>query len=255
MTAERAVRSGRLQARVAVITGGGSGIGLAAARRFLAEGAHVEVWDLAPEGALATLRQEGWGEGVGGETVDVRDREAVARAAAGLAAAAGRIDILVNNAGVTLGYLDLGRVTDEAWSLILDTNLKGAANCAQAVVPVMRRQRWGRIVNVASILARFGLPGQTAYAASKAALVGLTRVWARELGGAGITVNAISPGYIRTPMNARNEPEFVRQVLERTPAGRLGEPEDVAAALAYVCSDEAGFVNGAVLPVDGGLVI
>jgi 3-oxoacyl-[acyl-carrier protein] reductase len=255
VTAARAAVPEPLQTRVAVITGGGSGIGLATARRFLAEGVRVEVWDLAPEGALATLGGEGWGEAIGGEAVDVRDRGAVARAAARLVAAAGRIDILVNNAGVTLGYLDLGLVTDEAWSLILDTNLKGAVNCAQAVAPIMKRQRWGRIVNVASILARFGMPGQTAYAASKAALVGLTRVWARELGGFGINVNAVSPGYIRTPMNARNEPELVRQVLDRTPVGRLGEPEDVASALAFLCSESASFVNGVVLPVDGGLVL
>lgn len=255
MTSPNPTTLGRLRGRVAVITGGGRGIGLATARRFLAEGAQVAVWDLDPDEAVKAMGQEGWSSAVRGLVVDVRDRAAVGRAAEALAASAGRIDILINNAGVTLGRLDLAEVSEKAWELILDTNLKGAVQCTQAVVPIMKLHQWGRIVNVASILARFGLPGQTAYAASKAALVGLTRVWARELGPFGITTNAVSPGYIRTPMNERNQPDFVREVLARTPVGRLGEPDDVAGAFVFLCSDEASFINGAVLPVDGGLVV
>jgi 3-oxoacyl-[acyl-carrier protein] reductase len=244
----------RLDNRVAVITGGGSGIGLATARAFLDAGARVAVWDRAPEAAaeaLADHADAGW---LHTAVVDVRDPAEVRSAAERLFEATGSIDVLVNNAGLSLGFLDLTRVTEQAWDLMLETNVKGALNCAQAVVPFMRRGGWGRIVNTTSVLARHGFPGQSAYAASKAAVVGLTRVWARELGPHGITVNAVSPGYIATPMNARNSPDLERAVVARTPLGRLGEAEDVASLLLFLCSEEAGFIHGAVIPVDGGFV-
>ncbi len=254
MTAPDEERRGRHRGRVAVVTGGSSGIGLATARRLAAEGACVQVWDLrAGEAALAS-GSESAPPAPATETVDVSDREVVERASRRLAERTGRIDILVNAAGITPGYAGLEQVSDRVWEAVLATNARGAVLCAQAVAPVMKSRRWGRIVNLASILGRFGFPGQTAYAASKAALVALTRVWARELGPFGITVNAVSPGYIATPMNAANPAELVAQVVSRTPVGRLGEPDDVAAAVAYLCSEEAGFVNGAVLAVDGGLI-
>jgi len=233
---------GRLSGKVAVVTGGGSGIGLATAHRFLAEGAVVEIWDLRPC------------EIVRAAVVDVRNASAVRSAAERLVGETGRIDILINGAGVTGGYLDALTLPENVWRIILETNLTGALNAVQAVVPGMKEQRYGRIMNVTSVLDRYGFPGQSAYVASKAALAGLTRVWAREFGPFGITVNAVSPGYIDTPMNAKNGPEFVQRAVERTPLGRIGTVEDVTGAFVFLASDEASFVTGAILPVDGGLI-
>ena len=243
----------RLRDKVAVITGGASGIGLATARRFLAEGAAVAVWDLAPEEALAALAARK-GRAVFGAKVDVADAQTVQRAADELLQEKGRVDILINSAGRTLGYQDALKLSANAWAAMIDTNLSGAVHCVQALVPAMKRHGGGRVVNLTSVLDRYGCPGQTGYVATKAGLVGLTRVWAREFGPHGITVNAVSPGYIRTPMNEPNPPELVQAVLERTPLGRIGEPEDVANVLAFLCSDEASFLTGAVIPVDGGFI-
>lgn len=238
---------GRLEGRVAIVTGASRGIGRATALLFRAEGAVVIGWDLswgetpAPDGA-DDLRAE----------VDLRDAEAVRFEAGRVLDAAGRVDILVNNAGVTRGFLPAESLSPSAWDLMLDTNARGALHAVQAVAPAMRARGYGRILNVSSVLARHGFPGQTAYAASKAAIEGMTRVWARELGPWGITVNAVAPGYVRTAMNDANGPAVERQVVERTPLGRLGESEDVARAFLFLASDEASFVTGAVLPVDGG---
>jgi 3-oxoacyl-[acyl-carrier protein] reductase len=244
----------RLRDKIAVITGGASGIGLATARRFLAEGAAVAVWDLAPEEALAALAAAGKGRVVFGAKVDVGDAQTVQRAADELLQEKGRVDILINSAGRSLGYQDALKLSAKAWAAMIDTNLSGAVHCVQALVPAMKRRGGGRVVNLTSVLDRYGFPGQTGYVATKAGLVGLTRVWAREFGPHGITVNAVSPGYIRTPMNEPNPPELVQAVLERTPLGRIGEPEDVANVLAFLCSDEASFLTGAVIPVDGGFI-
>ncbi|MEO6325190.1 MAG: SDR family NAD(P)-dependent oxidoreductase [Thermoanaerobaculia bacterium] len=241
----------RLEGRVAVITGGASGIGLATARRFLAEGASVSIWDLDPSHAVEELHSEG---PVSGEPLDIRDGARVTVAAARVSERLGRVDILINNAGITRGYLDALRVSDEDWHAILDTNVTGALHCMQALVPGMKARGWGRILNVTSVLAASGFPGQTAYAASKSAIEGVTRVWASEFGPFGITVNAVRPGYIDTPMNAANGPGLVRHALARTPLGRLGLADDVASAFLFLASDDAAFITGAILPVDGGLV-
>jgi 3-oxoacyl-[acyl-carrier protein] reductase len=244
----------RLAGKVAIVTGAARGIGLATARRFLAEGARVALWDVQFGEALIGLRADYPDALLGAAEVDVRDAAGVRQAADEVAGRAGRLDILVNNAGITDGYIPTLQITEQAWHAIVETNLKGALNCAQAVVPHMARHQWGRIVNVSSVLAEYGTPGHTAYVATKAGLAGMTKVWAREFGRDGITVNAVRPGYIVTPMNEPNPPQLAEQAILRTPLGRLGEPEDVANLFLFLCSDEASFITGAIVPVDGGLI-
>jgi 3-oxoacyl-[acyl-carrier protein] reductase len=250
MTQNGTPSTGRLAGKVAIITGAGRGIGRTTAMRFRAEGAIVASWDLEkPE----TVGGDHGPHGIE-EAVDVRDADAVTEAVARLAASTGRIDILINNAGITRGYVPLEKIDGAALDGILEVNLRGAVIAVQAVVGVMKAQRSGRILNISSVLAAYGFPGQTAYVASKSALEGLTRVWAREFGPFGITVNALRPGYVRTAMNAGNGQALEKQVLARTPLGRLGEPDDVASAFLWLASDDAAFVTGAILPVDGGFI-
>ena len=242
--------TGRLAGKVAIVTGAAQGIGRETAARFHAEGAIVASWDLRAPAPLA----QGDGPESLEEAVDVTDAAAVTAAVSRLAARTGRIDILVNNAGITPGFVALPSITPALLDRVLEVNLRGAVHAVQAVIGVMKAQRSGRILNVSSVLAEYGYPGQTAYVASKAALEGLTRVWAREFGPHGITVNALQPGYIRTAMNSGNGAALEKQVLVRTPLGRLGEASDVANAFLWLASDEAAFVTGTVLPVDGGFI-
>jgi 3-oxoacyl-[acyl-carrier protein] reductase len=242
-----------LSGKVAVVTGGARGIGLATARAILDKGGAVAPWDLDRTEALEALEME-FGDRVAFREVDIGDYAATRRAAADCGRRLGRIDVLVNNAGVTRGFVALADTTDDVLTGILDPNLAGAIHCARAVLPYLQRQGSGRIVNCSSILARHPVPGQTAYAASKSAVEGLTRVWARELGPSGVTVNAVAPGYIQTRMNADHSEELESWVRGRTALGRLGEPEEVAAAVAFLASDAAAFITGVVLPVDGGYV-
>jgi NAD(P)-dependent dehydrogenase (short-subunit alcohol dehydrogenase family) len=242
----------RFEGVVAVVTGGGGGIGLATAERLLAEGARVAVWDVRLSDAIASVRDRA-GDRLLTDIVDVCDAGAVQAAASRLVEAAGGIDVLVNNAGLTDGYREAMQITDASWHRVMDTNVAGALHCAQACVPAMQARGRGRIVNLSSVFADHGFPGQSAYAASKSAIVALTRVWAREFAPLGITVNAVSPGYIRTPMNAGHPEPFTNLVVGRTPLRRVGEAAEVAAAIAFLASDDAAFITGTVLPVDGGL--
>jgi 3-oxoacyl-[acyl-carrier protein] reductase len=242
--------TGRLAGKVAIVTGAGRGIGRETAIRFHAEGAIVAAWDLEAPARIASGSDVESIE----EAVDVRDRDAVADAVSRLAHGQGRIDVLVNNAGVTPGFVAVESVDARVLDPVLDVNVRGAINTVQAVATVMKAQRGGRILNVSSVLAAYGFPGQTPYVASKSALEGLTRVWARELGPFGITVNIVRPGYIRTSMNARDSQEHQRKVMERTALGRLGSPADVASAFLWLASDDAAFVTGIILPVDGGFI-
>lgn len=237
-----------LAGRIAVITGGARGIGAENARVFRAAGATVEAWDLV-EGA--------------DRRVDVTDASSVAAAVDAIVAAHGRIDILVNNAGIVrdaqLVKMKDGTVTgrmDEAqWDSVLDVNLKGVFLCGRAVAPVMIRNGYGRILNASSVVGLYGNFGQSNYVATKAGVIGLTRVWARELGPKGITVNAVAPGFIATEMVAAMPDPVLKGMVEHTPVRRMGEPRDVANAYLFLASDEASFINGAVLSVDGGLVV
>ena len=238
----------RLERKVAVITGGARGIGAETARVFREAGATVVTWDVS-EGA--------------DERVDVTDLRAVQTAVTEVVATHQRIDILVNNAGI-LRDAQLVRVKDgeiaggmsEAeFDTVIAVNLRGVFACTQAVAPVMIRQRYGRILNASSVVGLYGNFGQTNYVATKAAVIGMTKVWARELGPRGITVNAVAPGFIGTEMVRQMPEKILATMVERTPLRRLGEPRDVANAYLFLASDEAGFINGAVLSVDGGVVV
>jgi 3-oxoacyl-[acyl-carrier protein] reductase len=224
--------------RVVIVTGGAQGIGRATAEAFAAHGATVVVWD---RKAAAP--------------VDVLDVGAVERATAAVLAGHGRVDALINNAGVNFGDQGLAALADATWDAMLGANLKGAVNTVRAVAPAMIRRGHGRIVNTSSVLARHPLPAFSAYAAAKAGVEALTRAWARELGPHGITVNAVAPGFIDTAMNAGQDAEAAAAVVARTPAGRAGRAEDVARVHLFLASDEAAFVNGAIIPVDGGLTL
>lgn len=238
----------RLDGRIAIITGGARGIGAETARVFREAGATVETWDLVP-GA--------------DRRVDVTDGAAVQSAIAAVVAAHRRVDILVNNAGIVRdaqlvkvkdGEL-VGSMDAAAWDAVLAVNLKGTFLCGQAVAPVMIRQGYGRILNASSVVGLYGNFGQSNYVATKAGVIGLTKVWARELGPKGITVNAVAPGFIGTEMVKAMPEAVLRGMVERTPVRRMGEPIDVANAYVFLASDEASFINGAVLSVDGGLVV
>ena len=244
----------RLQGKVAIITGAARGIGRETALLFAAEGAKVVICDLLDEGeeVAEEIRSRG-GEAIFYK-LDVTDRDAVKRMVDAVVERYGRIDILVNNAGITRDAQFL-KMTEEDWDKVIAVNLKGVFNVTQAVAPVMVAQGKGKIVNAASVVALYGNFGQTNYVASKAGVIGMTKVWARELGRKGINVNAVAPGFIQTEMTAKVPEKVLQMVRERTPLGRLGTPRDVAYAYLFLASDESDYVNGAVLSVDGGLVI
>ncbi len=245
----------KLADRVALVTGAGRGIGLAIAEGLAREGAQLVINDvfepaLAAE-AIAPL------EAAGASSVDyhcfsVADREAVAAHTKEILDAKGRIDILVNNAGISRDGL-LMRFKDADWDLTLDVNLSGAFYCARAVARAMAKARWGRIVNIASVVGQTGNAGQIAYTASKAGLIGMTKTLARELASRSITVNAVAPGYIDTPMT-QALPEKVREGIKTMiPLGEVGKPEDVANAVRFLCLPESGYITGQVLGVNGGM--
>ncbi|MDI7246176.1 MAG: 3-oxoacyl-ACP reductase FabG [Bacillota bacterium] len=245
----------RLKDRVAIITGSGRGLGKEAAALFAREGAKVVVCDINGDSAKATAReiQEGGGAAVA-VRVDVTCPESVKSMVDAAMKTFGRIDVLVNNAGITADAL-LVKMTDEQWGRVIDVNLKGVFNCTRAVAPIMIEQGRGKIVNTSSVVGVYGNIGQTNYIASKAAIIGMTKGWAKELGRKGICVNAVAPGFTMTDMMATVPEKILTSIKEKTPLGRLGEPRDIAYAYLYLSSDEADFVNGAVLQVDGGLVL
>lgn len=232
------------QRPVAVVTGGSSGIGFATAERLTADGFAVALWDRAPAPESPHLAID----------VDVANGQAVRAAAEATRFALGPVRVLVNCAGVTFGYLPSESLDDRLWKRTLDVNLTGTMECTRAILPQMRAAGGGSIINLGSVLATYGFPGQTAYAASKAGIAGMTRTWARELGPHRIRVNLVTPGYIDTAMNAANGETLERMVVERTPLGRVGTPADVASAIAFLAGDAAAFITGAELAVDGGFI-
>ncbi len=253
----------RLKNKCAIVTGGANGIGKATARRFAEEGANVMIWDVSDEAGQAHASSlRGIGVGADYMHVDVTDTVAVNSAVAAAHKDFGRIDILVNNAGILrdgqlVKYKD-GEVqklmTDEMFDAVISVNLRGVFICTRAVVPIMIKQRYGRILCASSVVGIYGNFGQTNYVASKAGVIGMTKVWARELGKYGITVNAVAPGFVETDMTASMPEKVLEMVTARIPVGRIGQPEDIANAYLYLASDEAGFVSGATISVDGGSV-
>jgi 3-oxoacyl-[acyl-carrier protein] reductase len=250
----------RLQDRVALITGGAAGIGKATAIRFAEEGAKVVICDVNAEAGQALANEN---EAIQFFQVNIADRMAVQAWVDEVVAGYGRIDILVNNAGVLrdglLVKMKEGELAKQMpvddFDLVISVNLKGVFNCTQAVSPVMIKQGGGVILNATSIVGLDGNFGQTNYVASKAGVIGMTKVWARELGRYGVRVNAVAPGFTLTKMVRQMPEKILDNMKSHTPLRRLGETRDIANAYLFLASDEASFVSGAVLRVDGGIVV
>lgn len=243
----------RLLNKVAIITGGAKGIGKATVITFLNQGAKVICWDI-DETAGKKLCDEHKGKPLYFYKVNTTNRESVKAAVRDIVDKHGSIDILINNAGITRDAT-LKKMTDEQWQSVIDVNLTGVFYCTQVVSEVMAEQGSGSIANAASIVGLYGNFGQTNYVATKSGIIGMTKVWARELGRKGINVNAVAPGFIATEMVTTIPEKVIKDLESKTPLGRLGTPEDIANAYLYLTSDAGRFVNGAVLSVDGGLVM
>jgi 3-oxoacyl-[acyl-carrier protein] reductase len=246
----------RLDGRVALVTGGSRGIGRAISQTLAAQGAEVFVNYAKGEAAARECCEAIRSSGGKAETIgfDVADTKAIDEAVTKISKEKSRLDIVVSNAGISVDALLL-RLKDEDLERILSVNLKGAIALARSAIKPMMRARWGRIVFVSSVVGEMGNAGQTAYAATKAALLGVTKSIAKEYASRSVTVNAITPGFIETDMTASLPEEAKKAMLGATPLGRIGTPADVAAAALYLCSEEAGFVTGQALRVNGGLYV
>jgi 3-oxoacyl-[acyl-carrier protein] reductase len=253
----------RLPDRVAIITGSAAGIGRETALTFAREGAKVVVCDMAEERGQAVVAEI---QAMGREAMFVKVNVAERPSTDALAQAAldrfGRIDILVNNAGITRDGIFVkfkdgdvtGMMSEADFDAVIGVNLKGVFNCTQSCVPAMLKQGAGVILSASSVVGVYGNFGQTNYAASKAGVIGMTKVWARELGPRGIRANAVAPGFILTDMTAKMPEKILQGMVEKTPVRRAGLPADIANAYLFLASDEASFINGTVIMVDGGLI-
>ena len=245
----------RLKNKVSIITGAAQGIGLATALKFAEEGATVIVCDMKPAGvdaALAMVRARG--AQAQGYAVNVTDRAAIDAMVAAVKDQYGHIDVLVNNAGITKDAR-LQKMTLEQFDAVIDVNLRGVFHASQAVLPTMVAQGSGVILNASSVVGIYGNFGQTNYAASKFGVIGFTKTWSRELGPKGIRVNAVAPGFVETPILATIPDKVLQQMREQVPLHRLGKPEEIANVYAFLASDEASYINGAVIEVSGGMTV
>ncbi|MEO8346945.1 MAG: 3-oxoacyl-ACP reductase FabG [Betaproteobacteria bacterium] len=245
----------RLTGKVSIITGAAQGIGRATAIKFAHEGAKVAVCDVNVAAIDETVKLilDAGGEAAG-YRVDVTDKPSIAQMVEGVMAKWGRIDTLVNNAGIVQDA-QFKKMSEEQFDRVIDVNLKGVYNCTKAVVDIMLAQNSGCILNASSIVGIYGNFGQTNYAATKFAVIGMVKTWARELGSKGIRANAICPGYISTPILASMPSKVLKMIEDKVPMGRLGQPEEIANTYAWLASDEASYINGAVIEVSGGVTI
>ena len=246
---------GRLQDKVCIITGAAQGIGLATAIKFAEEGARVVVCDVRQAGidsAVQSCRR--YSSQVEGLIMDVTDRSQVDAVMARVSQQHGRIDVLVNNAGITQDAR-LVKMTEAQFDRVIDVNLRGVFHCAQAVAEGMVQRGSGVILNASSVVGIYGNFGQTNYAASKFGVIGFTKTWSRELGPKGVRVNAVAPGFIETPILSSMPAEVLASMRERVPLKRLGRPEEIANVYAFLASDEASYINGAVIEVCGGMTV
>jgi 3-oxoacyl-[acyl-carrier protein] reductase len=245
----------RLVGKVSIITGAGQGIGQATALKFAREGAKVVVCDINEAGIQPVVDEiRGAGGAAVGFVVDVTDTASITRMVEGVMATWGRIDTLVNNAGIVQDA-QFKKLTEQQFDRVIDVNLKGVYNCTKAVVDIMLEQNSGVILNASSIVGLYGNFGQTNYAATKFAVIGMMKTWARELGRKGIRSNAVCPGFIHTPILNSMPGKIVKMMEDKVPLGRLGQPEEIANTYAWLASDEASYINGAVIEVSGGATL
>lgn len=245
----------RLKDKIAIVTGGADGIGKATAVKFAAEGATVIIWDLNAEKGAETVKEitENGGK-VSFVKVNTAVYAEVEAATKEVVEKFGTLDIIINNAGITRDA-SIKKMTPELWQQVIDVNLTGVFYCCKCASEVMVEKGYGRIINASSVVALYGNFGQTNYVATKAGLIGMTKTLARELGRKGVTVNAVAPGFIATEMVKKMPPEVLKGMEEKVPLKRLGQPEEIAAAYLFLASDDAAYINGTVLSVDGGITI
>jgi 3-oxoacyl-[acyl-carrier protein] reductase len=244
----------RLEGKVALITGGANGIGKVTAQEFLHEGANVVISDFNEEAGRKMQNELGNDERITFIPANVTDTEEVELMVQKTIEKYGRIDILVNNAGITIDGL-LTKMDEDSWEKVISVNLSGVFKCTKAVAPFMLEQGSGVILNASSVVGVHGNIGQTNYAATKAGVIGLTKSWAKEFGPKGIRVNAVAPGFIETDMTAKVPQKVLDMMEAKTPLRKLGRSKDIASAYLFLASDDASYINGSILSVDGGLVI
>ncbi|MBF0501042.1 MAG: 3-oxoacyl-[acyl-carrier-protein] reductase [Candidatus Riflebacteria bacterium] len=242
----------KMSGKVVIITGAAAGIGKAAALLFAAEGARVHAWDVKQD-SLDVLAAEGKGS-ITTHVVDVTNRKHIASAIEKIMASDGKIDVLINNAGITADAL-LVKMEEEAWDRVINVNLKGVFNCSQLVARPMIEKGGGCIINTSSVVGIYGNFGQCNYAATKAGVIGVTKSLAKEMGRKNIRVNAVAPGFIITEMTAKMPEKILDMMKDKTPLQRHGQPGDIAKAYLFLASDDASFITGHILSVDGGLVL
>ncbi|QUW21100.1 beta-ketoacyl-ACP reductase [Sporosarcina sp. Marseille-Q4063] len=244
----------KLSEKIGLITGGANGIGKITAKRFLEEGATVVISDVNEQAGIEAVNELKHYGDITFIQADVSKSDEVESMVQEIVSNHRTIDILINNAGITIdGFLT--SMNEESWEKVIAVNLSGVFNCTKAVVPVMMAQQSGVILNASSVVGINGNIGQTNYAATKAGVIGMTKSWAKEFGPKGIRVNAIAPGFIATEMTAKVPPKVIELMKAQTPLKKLGKPEDIAAGYLYLASEDANFINGTILTIDGGLIM